>query len=73
MIIFQDPSELFSSMTTFDNIIGGAQHPSDYIEGLICVVLFALSHLKLEKLIPSEANIKDYIHYGGPKFRKTDV
>ncbi|KAK1398693.1 hypothetical protein POM88_008556 [Heracleum sosnowskyi] len=70
------PVILFSSTTKLDNSIGraqGCQHPSDYIEGLIGVVLLALHHLKLEKLIPSEANIKDCIRYGDPKFHNTDV
>lgn len=68
------PSVISSSSTTkLDDSIGRAQHLSDYIEGLIGVVLLALHYLKLEKLIPSEANIKDCIRYGDPKFRNTDV
>lgn len=70
------PVILSSSTTKLDNSIGraqGCQYPSDYTEGLIGVVLLALHHLKLEKLIPSEANIKDCIRYGDPKFRNADV
>lgn len=47
--------------------------PSEQIQGLIRIVLLALDSLKLEKLIPTEANIKDCICYGDPKFRNTDV
>ncbi|KAL1816482.1 hypothetical protein ACET3Z_019056 [Daucus carota] len=71
------PSKISSiSKSKLDNSMGKApqcRKPSDYIEGLIGVVLLALHHLKLEKLIPSEANIKDCIRYGELKFRNIDV
>lgn len=49
------------------------QPPSEFIQGLIGVILIALDSLKNDKLIPTEANIKDCIRYGNPNFQNTDV
>ncbi|XP_010313877.1 uncharacterized protein [Solanum lycopersicum] len=51
----------------------GCPKPSDYVQGLIGVVLLALNTLKTEKIMPTEANISDCIKYGDPKHRNTDV
>ncbi|GFY94623.1 putative endonuclease or glycosyl hydrolase [Actinidia rufa] len=51
----------------------GCPKPSEYVQGLIGVVLLALNTLKTEKIMPTEANIADCIHYGDPKHRNTDV
>ncbi|CAA7030553.1 unnamed protein product [Microthlaspi erraticum] len=47
--------------------------PSEYVQGLIGVVLHALNILKTEKVMPTEPNISECIHYGDPKHRGTDV
>ncbi|KAJ8572747.1 hypothetical protein K7X08_009258 [Anisodus acutangulus] len=51
----------------------GCPKPSDYIQGLIGVVLLALNTLKIEKIMPTEVNIADCIKYGDQKHRNTDV
>jgi hypothetical protein len=51
----------------------GRPPPSDYVQGLIGVILLALNTLKIEKIMPTEANITDCIRYGDPKHRSTDV
>ncbi|XP_042476651.1 uncharacterized protein LOC122058179 isoform X2 [Macadamia integrifolia] len=51
----------------------GCPQPSEYIQGLIGVVLLALNTLKNDKMTPTEANITDCIRYGDPKHRNTDV
>ncbi|KDP28326.1 hypothetical protein JCGZ_14097 [Jatropha curcas] len=69
-------SSLAGSNTTFSNGIWGTQGrlpPSEYVQGLIGVILLALDTLKAEKLMPTEANITDCIHFGDPKHRSTDV
>lgn len=49
------------------------QPSSEYIQGLIGIILLALNTLKLEKIMPTEANITDCIRYGDPKYRNTDI
>ncbi|KAI4349862.1 hypothetical protein L6164_010409 [Bauhinia variegata] len=51
----------------------GCPKPSEYVQGLIGVVLLALNTLKNEKIMPTEANITDCIRYGDPKHSHTDV
>ncbi|KAK6911701.1 OST-HTH associated domain, partial [Dillenia turbinata] len=51
----------------------GCPKPSEYVQGLIGVVLLALNTLKTEKIMPTEANISDCIKYGELKHRNTDV
>ncbi|XP_019422429.1 PREDICTED: uncharacterized protein LOC109332036 [Lupinus angustifolius] len=51
----------------------GLPKPSEYVQGLIGVVLLALNSLKNEKIMPTEANITDCICYGDPKHSNTDV
>ncbi|KAI4301662.1 hypothetical protein L6164_034915 [Bauhinia variegata] len=51
----------------------GCPKPSEYVQGVIGVVLLALNTLKNEKIMPTEANITDCIRYGDPKHRQTDV
>ncbi|XP_052206050.1 uncharacterized protein LOC127810551 [Diospyros lotus] len=51
----------------------GCSNPSEYVQGLIGVVLLALNTLKTEKIMPTEANITDCIRYGDPKHRTADV
>ncbi|CAL5402008.1 unnamed protein product [Camellia sinensis] len=51
----------------------GCPKPSEYVQGLIGVVLLALNTLKTEKIMPTEANIADCIRYGDPKHPNTDV
>ncbi|GMY17143.1 Meiosis arrest female protein 1 [Fagus crenata] len=51
----------------------GRPSPSEYVQGLIGVILLALNTLKTEKITPTEANITDCIRYGDPKHRNTDV
>ncbi|KAJ7973135.1 Meiosis arrest female protein 1 [Quillaja saponaria] len=57
------------------NVYGndGCPPPSEYDQGLIAVILLALNTLKVEKIMPTEANISDFIHYGDVKFRSVDV
>ncbi|KAL6968716.1 hypothetical protein U1Q18_034509 [Sarracenia purpurea var. burkii] len=45
----------------------------EFVQGLIGVVLLALNSLKVEKIMPTEANITDCIRFGDPKHRNTDV
>lgn len=45
----------------------------EYVQGLIGIVLLALSTLKLEKIAPNEANISDCIRFGDPKYHYTNV
>lgn len=51
----------------------GLSQPSEYVQGLIGVILLALNTLKTEKVMPNEANITDCIRYGDPKHSNTDV
>lgn len=51
----------------------GCPKPSEYVQGLIGVVLLALNSLKNAKMMPTEKNITDSIRYGDPKHRNTDV
>ncbi|KAG5244616.1 nucleic acid binding protein [Salix suchowensis] len=51
----------------------GCPKPSEYIQGLIGVVLLALNTLKSEKIMPTETNIADCIRYGDQKHRNTDI
>ncbi|XP_027363356.1 uncharacterized protein LOC113870952 [Abrus precatorius] len=51
----------------------GCTKPSEYIQGLIGVVLLALNTLKTEQIMPTESNITDCIRYGDPKHRNTDI
>ncbi|XP_030471484.2 uncharacterized protein LOC115689549 [Syzygium oleosum] len=51
----------------------GYTPPSQYVQGLIGVIILALNTLKEEKIIPTEANITDCIRYGDSKFRNIDV
>ncbi|KAM2257124.1 hypothetical protein ACFXTI_047405 [Malus domestica] len=51
----------------------GCTPPSEYVQGLIGVILLALNTLKVEKIMPTEANITDCIRYGDLKHRNTDV
>ncbi|KAA8536691.1 hypothetical protein F0562_029169 [Nyssa sinensis] len=51
----------------------GCPKPSEYVQGLIGVILLALNTLKKEKIMPTEANITDCIRYGDPRHRNTDV
>ncbi|KAH9786995.1 putative endonuclease or glycosyl hydrolase [Citrus sinensis] len=68
-----------SSSTTFPASSNGGWGtqgrltPSEYVQGLIGVILLALNTLKIERVVPSEANITDCIRYGEPKHRNTDV
>ncbi|CAK9145275.1 unnamed protein product [Ilex paraguariensis] len=68
-------SSMFPKTVSTNAIQGfqGCQQPSEYIQGLIGVVLLALNTLKLEKIMPTEANITDCIRYGDSKYRNTDV
>ncbi|XP_041022120.1 uncharacterized protein LOC121263342 [Juglans microcarpa x Juglans regia] len=51
----------------------GRSPPSEYEQGLIGVILLALNTLKIEKIMPTEANITDCIRCGDLKHRNTDV
>ncbi|KAK2970225.1 hypothetical protein RJ640_021661 [Escallonia rubra] len=51
----------------------GFQLLSASSQDLVETVLLALNTLKLEKIMPTEANITDCVHYGDPKYRNTDV
>lgn len=52
----------------------GCPKPSEYVQGLIGVILLALSTLKNEKIMPTETNIINCIRYGNnPKQRNIDV
>ncbi|KAL3515870.1 hypothetical protein ACH5RR_022772 [Cinchona calisaya] len=51
----------------------GCPKPSEYIQGLMGVVLLALNTLKSEKILPTEEHISNCIRYGDPKHRNTDV
>lgn len=64
-----------TSLTTGNGIWGslGCPKPSEYVQGLIGVVLLALNTLKTEKIMPTELNITDCIRCGDPKHRNTDV
>ncbi|XP_059440338.1 uncharacterized protein LOC132172785 isoform X2 [Corylus avellana] len=62
--------------TASSNGVWGSQgrpSPSEFVQGLIGVILLALNTLKNEKIMPTEANITDCIRYGDPKYRTTDV
>lgn len=74
---FQFPPS--SSTTVVGNSIsgngmqGGCLQPSEFVPGDIGVVLLALSSLKVEKIMPTEANIKDCIRFGDPRHRNIVV
>ncbi|XP_057963148.1 uncharacterized protein LOC131154410 [Malania oleifera] len=72
------PSSLSALGTT--NIPGsgvwgtpGCPKPSSYVQGLIGVILLTLNKLRNEKIMPTEANIADCIHFGDLNHRNTDV
>ncbi|KAG4115739.1 hypothetical protein ERO13_D12G124500v2 [Gossypium hirsutum] len=71
---FPPPSS--SAISSSSNGVWGAEGrspPSEYVQGLIGVILLALNTLKNEKIMPTEANITDCIHFGDPKHRNTNV
>ncbi|KAG6418103.1 hypothetical protein SASPL_120302 [Salvia splendens] len=51
----------------------GCPKPSEYIQGLIGIILLALNTLRIEKIMPTEENIADCIRYGDIRHRNTDV
>lgn len=51
----------------------GYLQPSNFVQGDIGVVLLALTSLKVEKIMPTEANIRDCIHFGDPRHRNIDI
>ncbi|KAL6544987.1 hypothetical protein OROHE_009894 [Orobanche hederae] len=51
----------------------GCPKPSEYILGLIGVILLALNTLEKEKIMPTEENITECIRYGDIRHRNTDV
>ncbi|XP_011023875.1 PREDICTED: uncharacterized protein LOC105125218 [Populus euphratica] len=51
----------------------GCPKPSEYVQGLIGVVLLALNTLKSERIMPTETNIAGCIRYGDLKHRNTDI
>ncbi|XP_076943064.1 uncharacterized protein LOC143613166 isoform X2 [Bidens hawaiensis] len=51
----------------------GFPKPSEYVQGLIGVILLALSTLKSEKIMPTEENIINCIRYGNSKKQNIDV
>ncbi|KAF5743842.1 hypothetical protein HS088_TW08G00430 [Tripterygium wilfordii] len=70
------PSPAMVAGIVCSNGVWGAQGhppPSEYVQGLIGIVLLALNTLKTEKIVPTEANIMECIRYGDPKHRNTDV
>ncbi|XP_019187248.1 PREDICTED: uncharacterized protein LOC109181788 isoform X2 [Ipomoea nil] len=62
-----------SSNVSVNGAWGGSTNPSDYVLSLMGVIILALDTLKNEKIMPTEANIADCIHYGDPSYRDTDV
>ncbi|KAK2649798.1 hypothetical protein Ddye_017287 [Dipteronia dyeriana] len=68
-------SPMFSTPASSNGIWGtqGLSQPSEYVQGLIGVILLALNTLKNEKVMPTEANITDCIRYGDSKHSNTDV
>ncbi|KAL2535451.1 putative endonuclease or glycosyl hydrolase [Forsythia ovata] len=59
----------------FSNGIWGSQglQSLQCVQSFIDVSLLALNTLRIEKILPTEANIIDCIRYGDPKNRNTDV
>ncbi|KAE8699644.1 pentatricopeptide repeat-containing protein [Hibiscus syriacus] len=72
---FPPPSSSLISSSSSNGSWGaqGCSPPSEYVQGLIGVILLALNTLKNEKIMPTEVNINDCIRYGDPKHRNTDV
>ncbi|XP_059652200.1 uncharacterized protein LOC132299529 [Cornus florida] len=74
---FQPPSSSAMGTTTVSGhgVWGtpGCPKPSEYVQGLIGVILLTLNTLKNEKIMPTEANITDCIRFGDPRHRNTDV
>ncbi|KAI4301578.1 hypothetical protein L6164_034842 [Bauhinia variegata] len=72
---FNHPLPLSSTVSanTSSSSFWGCPPPSEHVKGLIGVILLALNTLKVEKVIPTEANITDCIRYGDPKHQTTDV
>ncbi|GMI66700.1 hypothetical protein like AT3G62200 [Hibiscus trionum] len=72
---FPPPSSSLISSSSSNGSWGaqGCSPPSEYVQGLIGVILLALNTLKIEKIMPTEANITDCIRYGDPKHCNTDV
>ncbi|KAA8549025.1 hypothetical protein F0562_000709 [Nyssa sinensis] len=67
------PSSSMVANPVSGNGIWETEGSSEYVQGLIGVVLIALNTLKIEKVMPTEANITDCIHYGIPKHRNIEV
>lgn len=70
--ITSSSSKMFASDVSI-NVTWGVSKPSEYVQGLIGVILLALNTLKSEKIMPTEANIVDCIKYGDFKHRNTNV
>lgn len=68
-------SEIVTSNVSGSGVWGtpGCPRPSEYIQGLIGMILLTLNTLKSEKMMPTEANITDCIRYGDLRHRSTDV
>ncbi|XP_077240509.1 uncharacterized protein LOC143881361 [Tasmannia lanceolata] len=65
-----------STSTSMDNAApdnGLRGTPSNDVLGLIVNVLLALNTLKNDKMVPTEANIADCIHYGEPNLPNFNV
>lgn len=69
------PSPIVANNVPNNGIWGtqGCAPPSEYVQGLIGVILLALNTLKVEKIMPTEVNITDCIRFGDPKHCNTDV
>ncbi|CBI37025.3 unnamed protein product, partial [Vitis vinifera] len=66
-------SQLLYQDTSSNRYPGGCPQPSEYVQGLIGVILLTLNTLKTEKIMPTEVNISDCIRHGDPKHQNTDV
>ncbi|GMI98926.1 hypothetical protein like AT3G62200 [Hibiscus trionum] len=72
---FPPPSSSAISSSPSNGVWGaeGRSAPSEYVQGLIGVILLALNTLKNNKIMPTEANITDCIRYGDPEHCNTNV
>ncbi|XP_059659260.1 uncharacterized protein LOC132306074 [Cornus florida] len=67
------PSSMVANPVSGNGFWGTQGCPQPYIQGLIGVILLALNSLRVEKILPTEANITDCIHYGDSKHRNIEV
>ncbi|XP_027349454.1 uncharacterized protein LOC113861052 [Abrus precatorius] len=74
-LIFKAPHEFFSCNDVIvpNTVVQSLAPPSEYVRGLVDVVMRALNTLKVEMVLSTEGNITDCIRYGDYRYQRIDV